>query len=95
MARELGLTERATERMMSDLKDYMNKKIFKILEDMHFPADQMGSAAASMAYALGSLSMEDYFSAMSTAFSGGEIDALNDFINDYEYTLPDTAEIGN
>lgn len=55
----------------------------------------MGSAAASMAYALGSLSMEDYFSVMSTAFSGNEIDALNDFINDYEYTLPDTQEIGN
>jgi hypothetical protein len=94
MARELGLPEDKMHYMMNDLKDYMNRKIYEILEHIGFPREQRSEAAASMAYALGSLSDEEYFEIMGGAFGGqGDVGAVADFLST-TYELPDTSEIG-
>lgn len=60
---------------------------------MGYPESQMEQAAASMAYALGSLSDADYLEAMGGAFGGhGSMDAVDEFLNT-AYELPDVRGI--
>jgi hypothetical protein len=94
MAVDLGLPEEERRAMMNDFHDYMNKKIFDILEHIGFPYEQRYEAAASMAYALGSLSDREYFEYMGGVF-GGQVnfDDVANFLSE-EYVLPDTEEIG-
>jgi hypothetical protein len=93
MAGELGLPEAAREEMMKDFHNYMNKKIFEILEHIGFPREQRDEAAASMAYALGSLSDKDYFEIMGGVFGGDvNMDDVANFLS-ATYVLPDTDKI--
>jgi hypothetical protein len=54
--------------------------IFKILQESGYPEDRAEQAAVSMAYALGSLSDEEYFSMMGGAFGGGDMTAVDEFL---------------
>lgn len=54
--------------------------IFRILKESGYPEDKAEQAAVSMAYALGSLSDEEYFSMMGGAFGGGDMSAVDEFL---------------
>lgn len=85
MAEQLNLSDEMREMIMRDMKDYMNHMIVRILEDMGFPHEELYNTAASMAYALGSLSDKDYMMAMGGAFGGADMGAVEDFLyNTYE-----------
>jgi hypothetical protein len=87
IAEQLNLAEEVQAEMMGAMKRYMDDLLKRILNDMGYPKDQIEQAAASMAYALGSLSDAEYMKAVGGAF-GGQNDngALDQFLNtSYEF----------
>jgi hypothetical protein len=77
IGKQLNLDEKVMDQMMDAMKDYFEHLIEKILEDMGYPYDQRHQAAASMAYALGTLSDREYMEAIGGAFGGqGDNQAL-------------------
>jgi len=92
MIEQLTFTDETKRMIMKDLKEYMNKMIERILEEMGFPRSEIESAAASMAYALGSLSDTEYMKAMGGAFGGSDMGAVDEFLNS-TYELPDVQQI--
>lgn len=93
MMSQIDLSDENKNRMMRDMKDYFTHLISDILDSMGFPEYKREEAVASMAYALGSLSDEDYLNAMGGAFGGnGDISAVEDFLYG-AYELPDVERI--
>jgi hypothetical protein len=92
MTEQLNLSDDMRSMIMDDMKDYMNHMIVRILEEMGFPHEELYNTAASMAYALGSLSDADYMRAMGGAFGGSDMSAVEDFLyNTYE--LPEVDRV--
>jgi hypothetical protein len=92
IAEQLNISDESRHMMMEDMKNYMNSMIIRILEDMGYPRGQIEQAAASMAYALGSLSDKDYMMAMGGAFGGADMGAMDEFLNN-TYEMPDVERI--
>lgn len=93
LAKEIGLEGEMAEKMMADIKNYMNSLIMEILESMEMSQQDRESAVTGMAYAFEILTNEEYMMTMGMAFaSNGDLGAVEDFL-DATFELPDLSEV--
>jgi len=93
LAKEIGLEGEMAEKMMADIKNYMNSLIMEILESMEMSQQDRERAVQGMAYAFESLTNEEYMMTMGSAFGGsGDLGAVEDFL-DATFELPDLSEV--